>query len=138
VRIYLYLAASALIAFLGGVGGHALGKAQENGRVADCAAGIRSADYGQCPQPIEDAFGSLQLEAAEATIEYRDRTIPVFINDGAEDAALMLRLQADLAALAQEPQTNACATSPAAERRRLQLCAAYGGPDCPDADQGAG
>lgn len=123
--------AAAVLLSAGGYATHEWDRAQEAKRMETCAEGIRTSKIDKCPQRIIDAFATIQLQGSEATVEYRDRSIPVIVENQAAVAALQGQLNDALAELASKDKTNACATSPAFATRRLQLCRMYGGKDCP-------
>jgi hypothetical protein len=64
-------------------------------------------------------------------VETVEKLVPVIVKDNSEDKKRTDKLATDIAEIAKEEPTDACADSAALERRRLQLCAAEGGPDCP-------
>lgn len=97
-----------------------------------CANSISNDKTGMCPKAIQTAFDAAKLKLAKTEIEYRDRVITVMAQDSNQDRERAYVVQGQVDALNQEEKTNACASSPAMQLRRQQLCNTVGGPaDCP-------
>jgi hypothetical protein len=128
IKLYATLAAAAALLAGGVAGGRYWGAQAEEKAVETCATGIRSHDTSKCHQRIIDAFSTIQLEAAGATIEYRDRMVPIQGASMKADLARLESLKDDLAAIAAQPVTSVCATAPAMVELRSQICAQTG--DC--------
>lgn len=127
-----------LVAAGGLVGGH-LRDLQWQDRIDNCSQDIRLQKTDRCPSDIKDAFEAVKLKMVTKEVEVRDKLIPILTNDSAENQALKDELLAEIAELAKENDSDACARSAAFERRRLQLCRTEGGVGCPaggSADQG--
>lgn len=103
--------------------------------VRTCAAGLEKLDAGKCPTRIRTAFDSAKLKAATKTIEYRDKTIPILVDNSKAAERQAARLQQSIDELSRVERTHACAESPAMRLRRQQLCDAEGGSDCGPADK---
>lgn len=121
-------------------GGYAAREVQGNQRIGKCAESILKVETGDltisgCPVPIQTAFATVKSSLQTKEIEVRDKIIPIITNDGFADAARNRQMVDDIAALIQEPPTDACSTSPAMLRRREQLLRDEG-PEVPADAQG--
>ena len=144
IKGYIMLATILGATAAAGIGG-ALGGYEFRSRSAErddiaCHNGILVGDYKKCRAHIENALSEVTLAAKDREIEYRDRTIPVFVADTNRDAELARRYSEAIDALSRLEKTNACAASPAFRLRREQLLNDEGPsvPAQPDADQNPG
>ena len=64
-------------------------------------------------------------------VETVEKLVPVLVKDNSEDKKRNDQMETAIAEISKEEPSDACSDSAALERRRLQLCAAEGGPDCP-------
>jgi hypothetical protein len=128
---FLFMAS---IAAAGAWGGAKLQHAVDDHQVGVCAGGIRQGNLAKaCPSAIADAFATLAAPIAQKEIEYRDKTIPLIVDNGTAARAEADQLRSDLATLQAQDKTHACASTPAFVELRRQLCREAGGkagPDC--------
>lgn len=140
VQMAVILGTVAVSGIVGGTVGYEIRDRLATSRAERCAASILEGNTTQCRVEIQNALGQVTMGAKEKEIEYRDRTIPVFVADSTRDAELE-RMYADrVAALSNVEKTNACAASPAFRLRREQLLDSEGPAvrSEPDADQNPG
>lgn len=84
---------------------------------------IKDFEVSQCKKDL----AAIQSRGVE-TVE---KLVPVLVKDNSEDKKRNDQMETAIAEISKEEPSDACSDSAALERRRLQLCAAEGGPDCP-------
>lgn len=130
MNLYVALAVSAAIAAGGAWGGAALADAHARKDLRTCASGIKANNITKCPVEISQALLLIQNKQQQDALAARDKAAPIAAHAVTEARVDAARLAVDVAAIMNEAKTDACASSPAMQLVRRQLCDEVGGASC--------
>lgn len=129
-KIYAAIGSVCLLLGAGSAAGHYVAGRQEAGRVSRCAADIKERKTDRCWTGIKDAFATLELGQAQRDVAAQAGIIQEQGRSYAAELAELERLRRDVRALRALPVTQQCASAPAMEAVRQQLCETVGGEGC--------